>query len=156
MSQPIFEVTQEQLAGLVGRELGTSPWLMVDQKRIDAFADVTEDHQYIHVDVERATATPLGGTIAHGLLTLALIVRLCEQFVPRLHGASMLFNYGFDRVRFVTPVRSGRRIRATARLAEARERGAGRLLTKLDVTIEVEGEVKPAMTAEWLILHVLS
>src|SRR5690606_27456061 len=94
MSHPI---TKQALADLVGKDLGTSEWFLIDQERIDRFADVTEDHQFIHVDPERAAATPLGGTIAHGLLTLSMIVHLCGDFVPRLEGTKMLLNYGFDR-----------------------------------------------------------
>ena len=96
-----------------------------------------------------------GGTIAHGLLTLSLIVHLCLDFVPRIRGTQLLVNYGFDKVRFPAPVRVGKRIRATATLAEVHERKPGQILLKLDVTIEIEGETKPALTAEWLSLHVL-
>jgi acyl dehydratase len=149
-------VTKEELLARVGKELGTSEWLAIDQARIDRFADVTEDHQFIHVDRERAAATPLGGTIAHGLLTLAMIVRLTSGLVPQLAGTRMLLNYGFDKVRFLSPVRSGARIRARVLLAAVEERKAGQMLVRLDTTIEIEHEEKPALFAEWLSLHVVS
>lgn len=144
--------TKEQLLELVGQELGTSEWFAVDQDRIDQFADVTEDHQFIHVDPERAVAAGLDGTIAHGMLTLSMIVGFCRDFAPALEGSKMVINYGFDKVRFASPVKVNDRIRAVAVLAEARER-AGQLLVKAKVTIEIEGETKPALIAEWLTLH---
>jgi acyl dehydratase len=144
--------TKEQLLELVGQELGTSEWFAVDQDRIDQFADVTEDHQFIHVDPERAVAAGLDGTIAHGMLTLSMIVGFCRDFAPALEGSKMVINYGFDKVRFASPVKVNDRIRAVAILAEARPR-AGQLLVKAKVTIEIEGEAKPALIAEWLTLH---
>lgn len=147
------ETTLAELEAARGSDLGVSSWLEVTQARVDAFADVTEDHQFIHVDPERAAKTPLGGTIAHGLLTLSLIVHLCLERVPKLRGTTLVLNYGFDRVRFVAPVRVGKRIRASTRLADATLRKPGQVLIKLDVTIEIEGEEKPALTAEWLSLH---
>jgi acyl dehydratase len=148
-------VTPAQLQEQTGSVLGRSEWLLLDQQRIDAFADVTEDHQYIHVDVERAAKTPFGGTIAHGLLTLSLIVHLCRDHIPQLAGTQMLLNYGFDKVRFLAPVRAGSRIRAVTRLAESIERRPGQILVKLDVSVEIEGERKPALAAEWLSLHLI-
>ncbi len=147
--------TQQELESRIGADLGVSTWFEVDQARVNSFADATLDHQFIHVDPQRAAATPFGGTIAHGLLTLSLIVPLCLDLVPKLEGTAMLLNYGFDRVRFVAPVRVGKRIRGAARLAGCTERKPGQVLVKLDVTIEIEGEDKPAMTAEWLSLHLL-
>ena len=144
--------TKEQLLELVGQELGTSEWFAVDQERINQFADVTKDHQFIHVDPERAVAAGLDGTIAHGMLTLAMIVGFCRDFAPALEGSKMVINYGFDKVRFASPVKVNDRIRAVGVLAEARER-AGQLLVKAKVTIEIEGETKPALIAEWLTLH---
>jgi len=144
--------TKEQLLELVGQELGTSEWFAVDQERINQFADVTKDHQFIHVDPERAVAAGLDGTIAHGMLTLSMIVGFCRDFAPALEGSKMVINYGFDKVRFAAPVKVNDRIRAVAVLAEARER-AGQLLVKAKVTIEIEGETKPALIAEWLTLH---
>jgi len=149
-------LTRAELDALVGTTLGVSEWLVIDQRRIDAFADVTEDHQFVHVDPERAAATPFGGTIAHGLLTLSMIVRLCWDFVPQVQGTQMLLNYGFDKVRFVAPVKSGARIRARARLLAVGERKPGQMLVNLGVEIEIEDEEKPALAAEWLSLHILA
>lgn len=148
-------VTRHELQGLVGTELGTSAWFLVDQARVSQFADVTLDHQFVHVDPERARATPFGGTIAHGLLTLSLIVHLCLDFIPKIEGTKLLVNYGFDKVRFAAPVKVGKRIRAAAKLAGVEERKPGSLIMKLDVTVEIENEEKPALVAEWLSLHVV-
>jgi acyl dehydratase len=152
MGKPL---TRSELDGLVGTTLGVSDWLMIDQQRIDAFADVTEDHQFVHVDPVKAAATPFGGTIAHGLLTLSLIVHLCWDFVPQLQGTELLLNYGFDKVRFVSPVKVDTRIRARARLTSVSEDKPRRLLINMAVEIEIENEKKPALAAEWLSLHVL-
>ena len=151
---PNREIGRVELGSLVGQALGVSDWMLVDQRRVDAFADVTEDHQFIHVDPARAGETPFGGTIAHGLLTLSLIVPLCIGLVPKLAGTRMLLNYGFDKVRFPAPLRVGKRIRGRAELLEAVERKPGQMLLKLGVTIEIEGEAKPAVIAEWLSLHI--
>jgi acyl dehydratase len=148
-------MTKAELLELVGQELGRSDWFAIDQDRIDRFADVTEDHQFIHVDPVRAAASSFGGTIAHGMLTLSMIVHLCEKFAPDIDGLQMVINYGFDKIRFATPVRVNGRIRAVAKLLGARER-AGQLLVKTKVTIEIEGETKPALVAEWLTMHVVS
>ena len=147
--------TKEQLIAQIGEELGKSEWLVVDQARIDAFADVTEDRQFIHVDPERAVAAGMDGTIAHGMLSLSLIVGFCGDFAPALEDSKMVINYGFDKVRFASPVKVNDRIRAVAKLADARERG-GQLLVKAKVTIEIEGVAKPALIAEWLTLHILT
>lgn len=147
-------MTKSELIELVGTELGKSDWFLIDQQRIDTFADVTEDHQFIHVDPERAAGSPFGGTIAHGMLTLSMIVHLCERFAPDIDGLQMVINYGFDKVRFAAPVKVDKRIRAVAKLIEAKERG-GQLLVKTKVTIEIEGEQKPALVAEWLTMHVV-
>ena len=147
-------MTKSELMELVGTEFGKSDWFLIDQQRIDTFADVTEDHQFIHVDPERAAGSPFGGTIAHGMLTLSMIVHLCERFAPDIDGLQMVINYGFDKVRFAAPVKVDKRIRAVAKLIEAKERG-GQLLVKTKVTIEIEGEQKPALVAEWLTMHVV-
>jgi acyl dehydratase len=149
------DLTPEVLKARVGQVLGVSEWLLIDQQRIDAFADVTEDHQFVHVDPQAAAATPFGGTIAHGLLTLSLIVRLCWDFVPRVRGTRLLLNYGFDKVRFVAPVKVGSRIRARGELAAVEERRARQVLIDLAVTIEIENQAKPALVAQWLSLHLL-
>ena len=147
-------MSKQELFGLVGNELGKSDWFLIDQDRIDRFADVTEDHQFIHVDPVRAASSPFGGTIAHGMLTLSMIVHLCERLAPNIDGLQMVINYGFDKVRFAAPVKVGKRIRAVAKLLEAKER-AGQLVVKTKVTIEIEGETKPALVAEWLTMHVV-
>lgn len=148
-------MTQDELYADIGTELGPSDWFRIDQSRIDDFARVTEDHQFVHVDPVRAAAAPFGSTIAHGLLTLSLIVHLCRNFVPKIDGTTLLLNYGFDKVRFVAPVRVDSRVRARARLADVSERRPGQLLVRLDVEIEIDGEAKPALAAEWLSLHVV-
>jgi acyl dehydratase len=148
-------VTRQELTAMVGRELGVSPWFEIDQGRVDQFADVTLDHQFVHVDRERAKATPFGGTIAHGFLTLSLLVHLCLPFIPELANRKLIVNYGFDKVRFAAPVRVGKRIRAKATLGEVTERKPGNVVMRVDVTVEIEGEDKPALVAEWLSLHVV-
>jgi len=150
------EVTRLELERRIGAQLGISDWFSIDQERVNRFADVTLDHQFIHVDPERARATPFGGTIAHGLLTLSLIVHLCLDFVPKLKNTKLLVNYGFDKVRFSAPVKVGSRIRAVGRLAEVSERRPGQVMLKIDVTIQIENEEKPALVAEWLSLHVVA
>jgi acyl dehydratase len=152
MAKPI---TRAELELKVGTQLGVSDWLLIDQERVNQFADVTLDHQFVHVDPERARATPFGGTIAHGFLTLSLLVPLCLDFIPELEGRTLLVNYGFDKVRFVAPVRVGKRIRARATLADVTERKPGNVILKLDVTVEIADESKPALVAEWLSLHVV-
>ncbi len=138
----------------IGTELGRSDWLIVNQDMIDRFADLTGDHQFIHVDPVRAAATPLGGTVAHGFLTLSLLGALGMQMVPPLSGAAMIINYGFDRLRFITPVRSGGRIRGALSLLGVDAKGAGQHLIRYAVTVEVEGSEKPALAAEWLVMMV--
>jgi len=140
-----------ELPDYVGREIGVTDWLAVEQERIDQFADATDDHQYIHVDAERAARTPFGGTIAHGFLTLSLLSALASRGGGiKLENTVMGINYGLDRVRFVNPVRSGQRIRARFTLAGAEEKSPGRFLLRYAVTVEIEGEEKPALVADWL------
>lgn len=143
-------VPAAELAALVGKECGVSDWLTLDQKRIDAFADITEDWQFIHVDPEKAKATPFGGTIAHGFLVLSMLSRLIEGKGISIQGVYMGVNYGFDKVRFVSPVKAGGRIRGRFVLAEAKERDRGQWMLRYSVTVEVDGSSKPAVTAEWL------
>ncbi|MCY4016292.1 MAG: MaoC family dehydratase [Gammaproteobacteria bacterium] len=140
-----------ELPDYVGREIGVTDWLAVEQERIDQFADATDDHQYIHVDAERAARTPFGGTIAHGFLTLSLLSALASRGGGiKLENTVMGINYGLDRVRFVNPVRSGQRIRARFTLAGAEEKSPGRFLLRYAVSVEIEGEEKPALVADWL------
>lgn len=148
------------LSGLIGQEIGVSRWIPVDQARIDAFADITEDHQFIHIDPERARQTPLGGTIAHGFLTLSLCSAMSYDALEPLEGFVMGFNYGFDRLRFIAPVRAGANIRGRFKLLSADDKGADadgrRWLLKYEMTVEIEGSDKPALIAEWLGMQVVS
>lgn len=139
-----------ELQGLIGQEVGVSKWFEVSQARIDAFADCTEDHQFIHVDPEAAKATPFGGTIAHGFLTLSLASAMSYDAVAPLEGVAMGVNYGFDKLRFLAPVLAGSRVRGRFRLLSAEEKGNGRWLLKHELTVEIEGGDKPALIAEWL------
>jgi acyl dehydratase len=145
----VKEISLADVRGLVGTETGLSDWIVVDQTMINAFADATHDHQFIHVDPERAADSPFGGTIAHGFLTLSLLSAMNYDCLPKVREQTMGINYGFDTVRFVAPVKSGARIRGRFILAEARFRGAGMLMTTYDVSIEIENERKPALTARW-------
>lgn len=146
-------VSLEQAQEGVGREIGRSPWRTVSQGMIDKFADATDDHQFIHVDPARAAAeTPFGGTIAHGFLSLSLLSTLAYETIPPIAGTGIGVNYGFDRVRFAAPVKSGARVRARFVLAEMTVRPSGWLHLNYDVTVEIEGSAKPALTARWLTL----
>ena len=139
-----------RLPELVGREVGVSRWIEVDQARIDAFAEVTEDRQFIHIDPEAAKATPFGGTIAHGFLTLSLASAMSYDALPPLEGVVMGGNYGFDKLRFLAPVPAGSRVRGRFRLLSVEDKGGGRWLLKHELTVEIEGGDKPALIAEWL------
>lgn len=133
-----------------GKETGVSEWIMVDQARIDRFADVTEDHQFIHVNPDMAKMTPFGTTVAHGFLTLSMLSKLAEGSVLILDGVRMGVNYGFEKVRFIAPVKSGKRIRGHFTLMEATEKMPGQWQFKYACKVEIEGEEKPALMAEWL------
>ncbi|MBU6456426.1 MAG: MaoC family dehydratase [Bradyrhizobium sp.] len=136
---------------MVGREVGVSSWHLVDQKRIDIFADAIEDHQFIHVDPDRARAeTSFGTTIAHGFLTMSLMSIMSYEVMPVISGTTMGVNYGFDRLRFISPVRSGSRVRGRFTLAEAKLRKAKELQWRANVTIEIEDGEKPALVADWI------
>lgn len=148
-------ITLERLEALLGKTVGTSDWMAVDQTRIDAFADVTEDRQFIHVDPVAARETPFGGTIAHGFLTLSLLSRMVETGLPVLERQKMSVNYGFDRLRFLTPVPAGTRVRAHFGLEGITPRQSEQYLLHYQVTVEVEGSDKPALSANWLILSAL-
>ena len=139
----------ERLSSLIGTEVGVSDWFTVDQDRIDAFAAATDDHQWIHVDTERAAAGPFGTTIAHGFLTLSLLVAMTGEVELDVGEPKMAINYGLDRVRFTAPVSSGSRIRARVQLAGVEEVKGG-LQVKRVVTVEREDEERPAMVAETL------
>ena len=134
-----------------GRELGTSDWVTVDQPRIDQFAACTGDHQWIHVDVERARREgPFGGPIAHGYLTLSLVAAMLMEVGVIPPDAATGLNYGLDKVRFLAPVKAGARVRARVTLISAQPQDGGRVLLKLDCKLEIEGEAKPAVIAEVL------
>ncbi|KXF76122.1 nodulation protein NodN [Paramesorhizobium deserti] len=149
-------ITLDQLRDAVGTEIGCSEWRVVTQEMIDKFADATDDHQFIHVDPERAAKeTPFGGTIAHGFLTLSLLSTLAFEALPMIQGATMGINYGFDKVRFMAPVKSGARVRARFKLAEADIRPSGRVVNHYEVTLEIENSLKPALTATWLTIAVV-
>ncbi|HEX6409588.1 MAG TPA: MaoC family dehydratase [Sphingomicrobium sp.] len=140
----------EEIRSKVGEEIGVSGWLTIDQQRIDEFADATDDHQFIHVDPEAAARTPLGGTIGHGFLSLSMLSRMAADAMLVPDNIKMALNYGLDRVRFIAPVKSGKRIRGRFRLDSVDEKAPGQLLLRHTVTVEIEGEEKPALTAEWL------
>ncbi|HEX5933157.1 MAG TPA: MaoC family dehydratase [Pseudorhizobium sp.] len=145
------EISLSDVPGLVGQVLGISEWIVVDQPMIDRFADATLDHQFIHVDPERAAAeSPFGATIAHGFLTLSLLSAMNFDCLPKIREQTMGLNYGFDKIRFMSPVRSGTRVRGHFTLSDCRFRGAGMLMTTYDVSVEVENEKKPALTATWV------
>jgi len=144
-------VTAEELETMTGQVVGVSEWLTVDQAMIDAFAHATGDHQFIHVDPVVAAATPFGGTIAHGFLTLSLMPRLAETAnLPRLEGIKMGVNYGGNKTRFLAPVRSDKRVRGHFKLLEIAEKRPGQWQQTIEYTLEIEGEEKPAVIAEWM------
>lgn len=137
---------------LKGKDLGVSDWIVVDQARIDQFAEVTGDHQFIHVNPELAKQTPFGTTIAHGYLTLSLLSRMAYDVMPGIEGTKMGVNYGLNSLRFLAPVKSGSRVRGAFRMAEVSERSPGVIQSTVEVTVEIEGEAKPALAAEWVTL----
>jgi len=144
-------INASQLQDYVGKEVGLTDWIEVDQERINQFADATGDHQYIHLDAERAAQTPFGTTIAHGFLTLSLLSMLSGMGGGlKLENTVMGINYGLDKVRFLNPVKSGAKIRARFVLASAEEKKPGNYLLKHNVAVEIDGEDKPALIAEWL------
>ncbi|MEC8956202.1 MAG: MaoC family dehydratase [Pseudomonadota bacterium] len=142
----------EKLNDYIGKEIGHSDWFLVDQERINQFADVTIDHQFIHIDEEKSKKGPFGSTIAHGFLTLSLLTHLTDtcRLIPE--GTVMGINYGFDKVRFINPVKVNSRIRATVKPLSAVERNPGQWLLKSEVNVEIENEEKPALVSEWLSL----
>jgi acyl dehydratase len=144
-------ISLEAYQKMVGQEVGVSSWHVVDQSRIDVFAHVIEDHQFIHVDPERARKeTSFGTTVAHGFLTMSLLSIMSYEVMPVIQGTTMGVNYGFDRLRFISPVRAGSRVRGRFTLTEARLRKPTELLSRTNVSVEIEGEEKPALAADWL------
>jgi acyl dehydratase len=134
----------------IGEEIGVSGWLEISQQRIEEFADATEDRQFIHVDPQAAARTPFGGTIAHGFLSLSMLSRMAADVMLIPDSTRMAVNYGLDRVRFIAPVRSGKRIRGRFVLDSVEEKAPGQILLRHTVMVEIEGEERPALTAEWL------
>ncbi|KAF1057097.1 MAG: putative enoyl-CoA hydratase 1 [Pseudomonas citronellolis] len=140
------------LKDYIGKDLGHSDWLTVDQSRINQFADCTEDHQFIHIDPERAAQTPFGTTIAHGFLSLSLLPKLCEGLLVLPENLKMAVNYGLDSVRFIQPVAVNSRVRLAATILDVTEKNPGQWLIKARCTLEIEGQAKPAYIAESLSL----
>jgi len=146
-------VAVSELQSLVGTEIGTSDWVTVDQDRINVFADVTEDHQFIHINEEAAKMTPFGGTIAHGFLTLSLLSKFSEGAGLVIEGVKMGVNYGFEKVRFLAPVPSGSKVRGRFNLKSVVEKKPGQHLLTYEVTVEIDGQEKPALIADWLAMQ---
>ncbi|ANJ28045.1 MaoC family dehydratase [Agromyces aureus] len=149
---PLRLASPADLLDAVGTAIGPGAWFEVDQARIERFADATDDHQWIHVDVERATAGPFGAPIAHGFLTLSLLTALATPLLE-VPGVAMGVNYGFEKVRFLQPVTAGSRVRAVGTLASAEPTGSGIRVVQ-DLTIEIEGSERPALIAQWVTLLV--
>ncbi|MZR12365.1 MaoC family dehydratase [Maritimibacter sp. DP07] len=143
-------MTLDEFIALKGTEIGVSRWFDITQARIDAFADATEDHQYIHTDPEAAAQSPFGGTIAHGFLTLSLLSAMTYDCVPVVDGTAMSVNYGMNRMRFLSPVKVDSRIRARFVLKDVDTSRPGEITTITDVTVEIDGSDKPALVAEWI------
>ena len=140
----------DEIRSKLGQPIGVSGWIEVGQDRIEQFADATEDHQFIHVDQELARQTPFGGTIAHGFLSLSLLSRMAADVMLVPDTTRMAVNYGLDRVRFLAPVKSGKRVRGHFTLDGIEEKAPGQILIRQTVSVEIEGEAKPALTAQWL------
>ncbi|WP_336277077.1 MaoC family dehydratase [Bartonella sp. CB178] len=149
------KMTMQSITDFIGKEVGLSQWRFVTQDMINQFASATDDHQWIHVDEEKAKETPFGGTIAHGFLTLSLLSTLAYEALPELEGAEMGINYGFDKVRFMSPVKTGARVRARFVLNDAEVRPSGRVVFHYEATMEIERLKKPALVAQWLIIAIV-
>ncbi len=144
-------VTKEELLGKVGQHIGTSEWLLIDQPMVNMFADATGDHQFIHIDEEKAKLTPFGQTIAHGFLSLSLLPKLsAEADLPRLDGVKMGVNYGGNKTRFLAPVKVGKRVRGHFKMLSLEEKRPGQWQQEMEYSLEIEGEEKPALIAEWI------
>lgn len=140
----------DEIRSKVGTELGASPWIAISQADIDTFADVTGDHQFIHVDPDAAAKTPFGGTVAHGFLTLSLLSQMAAGVMLVPETTKMAVNYGFEKVRFIAPVRSGKRVRGHFTLASAEEKKPGQWQFVHQIIVEIEGEDRPALQADWI------
>jgi hypothetical protein len=144
-------VSKEELFALKGKDVGTSEWMLIDQDRVNKFAEATGDFQFIHVDPERAKLTPFGGPIAHGFLSLSLLPVLTAQAdLPRLDGVKMGVNYGGNKTRFIAPVKVGKRVRGHFKMLDIEEKRPGQFQQTMEFTLEIEGEDKPALMAEWI------
>lgn len=150
MQGPSKTMTLDEIKAFTGKEIGVSEWFEIDQSRINQFADITEDHMFLHVNPEMARQTPFGSTIAHGLLTLSMMPVMSYQAVPGVSGTRMGVNYGYNKVRFMAPVKCGKRIRGRFAVKSVTDMGDGRVQLSHDATIEIEGEDKPALAAEWV------
>ncbi len=148
-------ISPSELESWKGKEVGVSDWIEVGQDRINSFADTTEDHQFIHIDEEKAAQTPFGGTIAHGLLTLSLLPALSAGVTLGLEGTVMGINYGYDKVRFLNPVRAGSKVRGRHTFVDAQDKGNGRWLLSYDVAVEIDGVETPALIARSLVMIVV-
>jgi acyl dehydratase len=148
-------ISIEDFKNSAGTDLGPSDWLLIDQERINRFADATEDYQFIHVDPEKAAATPFGSTIAHGFLSLSILPHLLAQIMPIPDSIVMGINYGTDRVRFSLPVNVDSRVRARARIEKVSARSGGQFMVKTKVTLEIEGRRRPGVVADILSLYVV-
>ena len=148
-------VKPADIPGLLGVDLDPSAWIEITQDRVNEYADATNDHQFIHVDLEEAKESPFGGTIAHGFLTLSLLTFLLSEHLVVPEDTAVTLNYGSDKVRFLKPVAVGQRIRAKQQLLEANEKKPGQWLMKMNVTIEIEAEETPALIAEILFMHIV-
>jgi len=144
-------ITAQEMLEMKGQKLGSSEWILVDQEMINKFADATGDHQFIHIDEEKAKLTPFGGTIAHGFLSLSLFpVMMAKSDCPRVKDVKMGVNYGGNKTRFLAPVRSGKRVRGHFTLLDLEEKRSGQWQQTLEFSVEIEGEDKPALIAEWI------
>lgn len=148
-------INKNDIAEHIGTTSEPSPWFTVTQENINTFADCTLDHQFIHVDEERAKQTPFGTTIAHGFLSLSMLSHFAESFGLLIDGCYMGVNYGFDKVRFLSPVKSGKRIRATGKVVDITEKKPGTFAFRTEVSVEIEGEEKPALLAEWITMQMV-
>jgi len=149
------QITVAGLSALVGRQFQPAEWVTIDQARIDAFADCTGDHQFIHVDPERVAAeTAFPGTVAHGFLLLSLAAGHRQRDFPEVIDVALVLNYGIERLRFTNPVFAGQRVRYRTRVIAAEPRGGGRMLLRQEATLDIEGQEKPALVAELLSLYI--
>ncbi len=149
-------VPQDELLSMAGHESEPTAWLAIDQERVDLFADATGDHQFIHVDPEKAARTPLGATVAHGYLTLSLLPMMAEEIAVMPENMAMAFNYGVNKVRFPSPVKVGSEVRLRSKITTVSEKSPGRILVTAQATVEIRGEAKPALVAETLSMYVLA